>query len=239
MNVILDIDETFVQYVGTEDWAALPEDEKIKYETGGQNKNGLFILRPHFDEFFDFLFKNAKTVNLWTWSDEEYAYGVAKLIQSHDPTWKVANVWYDEHVDASAELHGHNKDLNYIWYEKGMFQPCDTILIDDLPENTQNASNVKNGIQLLAFDPLGHKLGKALRKPAKIRTGKYTDLSKDETLLKVVELLKKAMQNPDFCKDGDLPYPFEGSTKVLGGKRRRRKTVRRSRKMNLLTRKRR
>jgi hypothetical protein len=237
MNVILDIDETFVQYVGSEDWAAVPESEKIKYETGGQNKHGLFVLRPHFDEFFDFLFKNAKTVNLWTWSDEEYAEGVAKLIQSHNPAWKVANVWYDDDVDASIALNRHNKDLNYIWYTKNKFQPCDTILIDDLPENTQNPSNIKNGIQLFPFDPLGHKLSGKDRMRDKIRTGKYTDLSKDETLLKVVAVLKKAMANPDFCKDGDLPHPFEGSTKVLGG--RRRKTVRRNRKRNLLTRKRR
>ena len=157
MNVILDIDETFVQYVGTEDWASLPSSEQAKYETGGTGSSGLFILRPHFKEFFEFLQQNCKTINLWTWSDIEYAKGVKSLIESKVPGLKISNVWVDDDVDASIELHGHNKDLNYIWYTKKVFQPCDTILVDDLPKNTQNPSNIKNGIQLTPFHPLGEK----------------------------------------------------------------------------------
>lgn len=234
MNVVLDIDETFVQFVGPRDWAELPEEQKIKYETTPPTEHGLFVLRPHFDEFFDFLFKNAATVNLWTWSEKEYAESVAALIQDHNPKWKVTNIWCDTDVDASIEEYGNNKDLNYIWYTKKMFQPCDTILIDDLPENTQNGSNIKNGIQVRPFHPLGQKLKKGERSPGKIRTGRYEDMSKDDTLLRVMEVLKSVLTNPDFCSEGDLPFPFKGSTKVLGG---RRKTIRRNKK-KLFTRRR-
>lgn len=226
MNVILDIDETFVQYVGIDDWNILPDTEKAKYKIGGQSASGLFILRPHFDDFFDYLFTNANTVNLWTWSDKEYAQSVARLIQSHNQTWKIANIWYDDDVDASIKLHGHNKDLNYIWYTKKKFQPCDTILIDDLPENTQNPSNKRNGIQILPFHPLGEKVDKSQKTTTKIRTGVYTDMSNDDTLLRVKTLLQDAAKNPEFCQDGDLPYPFTTPMKVTGG-RRRRKTLRR------------
>lgn len=226
MNVILDIDETFVQYVGSEDWNTLSEDEKKKYRIDGEGSQGLFILRPHFDEFFAYLFKNAKTVNLWTWSDEDYAMGVARLIKSQNPAWKITNVWYDSDVEESINMYGHNKDLNYIWYTKKTFNPCDTILIDDLPDNTQNPSNKKNGIQILPFHPLGEKLDKENRTRTKIRTGVYEDMSRDNVLLRVIEILEDVRKNPNFCKEGDMPHPFKSSVKVMGG-RRRRNTLRR------------
>jgi NLI interacting factor-like phosphatase len=218
MNVILDIDETFVQYVAAGDWASLPDTEKAKYKISGNPAKGVFILRPHFNEFFDYLFTNCKTVNLWTWSDDEYAESVARVIREQNPKWKVSNVWFDKHVDASIDIDGFNKDLNYIWYEEGKFQPCNTVLIDDLPANTNNPANKRNGIQLKAFNVLGEKLSKEERKanPGKIRTGHYTDLSKDDTLLKVIEVLK-GIEEP--CK-----RPFKEHTKVGGG---RRKTYRR------------
>jgi hypothetical protein len=234
MNVILDIDETFVQFVGLEDWDALPEVERSKYKVSERGSTGLFILRPHFDEFFTYLFANAKSVNLWTWSDKDYAEGVARLIASHNPEWKVENIWHDDDVDASIEMHGHNKDLNYIWYTQKKFQPCDTILVDDLPKNTQNPSNVKNGIQVFPFHPLGEKLDKSQRKSKKIRTGLYTDLSKDDVLLRVIKVLEEVKSNPAFCSEGDMPHPFESPAKVMGGRRR---TIRRNRKLKRTARK--
>jgi hypothetical protein len=222
MNVILDIDETFVQYVGIDDWNAVSEAEREKYQTGGETTEGLFILRPYFDEFFTFLFESCKTVNLWTWSDKDYADSVRRIIESRNPKWKLTNIWYDEDVDKSIDMNGHNKDLNYIWYVKGVFQPCDTILVDDLPENTQNPSNIKNGIQILPFAPLGHKL--KTKTPKKLRSGPYKDMSKDDTLLRVKDVIQKAMDSVEFCSEGDLPHPFEKTIKIGG---RRRKTFRR------------
>ena len=229
MNIILDIDETFVQYVGHADWAAVDEAERKKYETGGKGKNGLFILRPHFDKFFTYLFENAETVNLWTWSDKEYADGVKAMIKSRNPKWKIENVWADKDVEASIALHGHAKDLNYIWYPTNDFKPCNTILVDDLPKNTNNPSNRRNGIQIPPFHPLGEKLSEEDRTTDKIRTGEYTDMSNDATLLGVIEVLKKARANPKFCEEGDLPHPFKEHVNLTKGGRRRR-TTRRYRK---------
>lgn len=234
LNVILDIDETFVQFVGTEDWDSLDPREKEKYTASPPGRSGLFILRPGFVEFFTFLKENCKTVNLWTWSDAEYAGCVKKLIEERVPGLVIANVWSDTDVDASIELHGHNKDLNYIWYVKKKFNPCDTILVDDLPANTQNPSNVKNGIQVFPFHPLGEKLSKKQKTATKIRTNKYTDLSNDVELARVIEILKKVDSAADFCKDDDLPFPFPDA-KVKGGRKTRRrnplsKPIRKTRK---------
>lgn len=232
LNVILDIDETFVQFVGAQDWVALKKEEQDKYQTFKTSRGDVFILRPGFDEFFERLFAICKTVNLWTWSDREYAEGLARMIASRNPVWKVANIWADEDVDASIELHGHNKDLNYIWYRVKApgFQPCNTILVDDLPGNTNNSSNRKNGIQIKPFDVLGEKLGKKDRAPGKIRSGHYTDLSKDDTLLKVADVIENAAKKSDFCKDGDLPFPFTEHQKVNVGGGRRKKTRRHAKK---------
>ena len=221
MNVILDIDETFLQYVGKDDWAGIPTTEQAKYQIRGESSSGLFILRPKFTEFFEFLRDNCKTINLWTWSDKAYAYDVKEILQSEVPGVSISNIWYDDDVEASIDMNGHNKDLNYIWYTKKKFQPCDTILVDDLYENTQNPSNIKNGIKLPPFRPLGEQKRQS---PTKIRTGVYTDMSKDDALLRVAEIIEKATKSPSFCEDGDMPMPFKGSTKIGG--RRQNKTRR-------------
>lgn len=227
LNVILDIDETFVQYGGIDDWKLLTPEQQAKYEHISVGSKGVFIMRPHTHEFFDFLRDNCATINLWTWSDYEYAKGLANSLNTLGG-WNIANIWADSDVDASIELHGKNKDLNYIWYTKKKFKPCDTILVDDLKANAINASNVKNAINLKAFEPLGHRLPKrdARNSPTRIREGPSGDFSTDDTLLKVMETIRGVVNNPDFCKEGDMPFPFPNAK--VGGKRktRRRRTLR-------------
>ena len=208
LNVILDIDETFVHYIKKVNWPAVPEDYRSKYEMFDDK----FVLRPHMDTFMNFLFDNCATVNLWTWSDMEYAEGVAKYLAKRNPRWKIANIWADEDAATAGDLHGSDKDLNYIWYEKKMFKPCDTILIDDLPKNTINDSNYKNSINIPPFIPE--------KNPAKFL--------QDDVLLKVIKMLQDVMNKSDFCKEGDLPFPFPTATlqnpNKIGGQRR--KTIR-------------
>lgn len=228
MNIILDIDETFIQFVGKDDWLSLAKEERDKYKVSDPTPdnpkyNGLFIFRPHLQEFFTYLFDNAKSVNLWTLSDRDYAKHVASIIQSMNPKWKMSNIWCDEDNE-KAEVYdsGNTKDLEYLWDYVGVFKRCDTILIDDLRGNTINSSNKRNSIQLKAFDVLGHKLSKEQgRTPTKIRNGKYTDLSNDDTLLKVIDVLKRTQIQCDV-------RPFSQDTQVnLSGGKRRRKTIRR------------
>jgi len=218
MNVILDIDETFVQFVGRDDWEkGVPDADKPKYETTDRSESGFFILRPHFDKFFDFLFKNCRTVNLWTLSDADYAKNVAKLIERRggNKKWNVANVWSEKDADQASDDYGGRKNIKWIRYEQdGNFMPFNTILVDDLPANTQNEQNIKNGIQLRPFNPLGEAVSRDKRTKTSIRDQHYTDLTNDDTLLKVIEKLKEVMEKP----------PFQGSTKInvgAGGKRKR------------------
>lgn len=220
INVILDIDETFVTYGHGEDWETVPPEQRDKYEIERTPNGGVFVLRPYLVPFFEFLRDNAKTVNLWTWSDEEYAHGVKEMLERKVKGLRITNVWYDDDADASKAMKGRcNKNLNYIWYTKKVFSPCDTVLIDDLPENTQNTANYQNGIRLPPFDVLGEKV-KRKNGSKRIRSGYSRDLSGDEALMEV-KLVLQRLGETVTCDDEERG-PFEDVEHVGGGRRRRR-----------------
>ena len=221
LNLIFDIDDTLVAYTRNADWAAVPVEVKKQFRVF-KNPTGVFVLRPHFDEMMKFAFENCATVNLWTWSDMEYAQGLAKHISDCNPAWKFANIWAEEDADASMEYgaakypdkKGHAKDLNYIWYEKKKFNPCDTILVDDRDGNVLNPSNRRNTIHVKMFHP-------------------DAEGAKDDVFVKVIAKLKEVMAQPGFCSEGDLPFPLPAPYRATARRRtrkakkagRRRKTV--------------
>lgn len=222
LNLIFDIDDTLLRYTKNAEWDAMAPETRAKFQVW-KAKNGVFVLRPHFDEMMKFAFENCATVNLWTWSEREYGDGVAKFIQGCNPAWKIANVWVDDNVEASIEYgvkhykekKGHAKDLNYIWYDQKKFNPCDTILVDDRDGNVQNPSNRRNAIHIKMFHP------------------DEPGAENDDAFLKIIEKLKEIMASPDFCKEGDLPFPLPAPfragrrrTKKAKKSRRRRKTSR-------------
>lgn len=203
LNVILDLDETVVHFLKEAKWAEVPDADKPKYQTHG-TKN-VFVLRPHLREFMNELFANYN-VSIWTWSDADYANDVANILTDKHPE-KFANIWSEAHANEAAEIHDCSKDLNYIWYTLNArgFQPCNTILVDDLPGNVLNSCNVKNTIQVKPFALFGEK---------KNRSGPYEPLYNDKTLLSVLKVLRKVADAGDFCATGDLPFPFPDHTKT-------------------------
>jgi len=214
LNVILDIDETLVYFINKKywkhSWDLLSDEEKAKY-TVKPNNSGVFIIRPHLPKFLSFLFKHCN-VSLWTLSDEEYAEGVAKMFvssksprqserksphQSPHRKHKLQHILNgDEHAELAGDLHGNNKDLNWLWYHSGYdcFAECNTILIDDLPANSINPSNRQNSITINPFALFGE---------VKDRSKPYLDVSEDDTLLKIIELLKIVMKQQHNCAEGD------------------------------------
>lgn len=210
LHVILDIDETLVYFIKTQylthSWDTLSEDEKTKYEVV-VNKNGIFLIRPNLQKFLTWLFAHCH-VSLWTYSDIEYAEGVyEKFILKDHPERKIEFIFADEDAEASTEHHGFGKDLNHLWYHlKGglpCFSECNTILIDDLPNNTTHNSNIKNSITIAPFAPFGE---------IKQRTDPYHDCSEDTTLLEVVKVLKIVGKAQDDCYNNEDRYDSVFST---------------------------
>lgn len=252
LNIILDIDETFVQFVGKLDWEQLTEAERGKYTVTDSTKPGFFILRPHFTEFFEFLRDNCKTVNLWTLSERDYANDVKGIIESKISGLTIANAWgaEDEKLANDAD-YWQPKDLKYIWEELGLFKPGDTILVDDLPRNTLNKTNARNGIRLPPFDPLGEKREKSeqgynrlrvveqvmIKKPNGDIVPKmvhYNDMSEDRGLLNVISVLESVLPKINSGADPSVPvFPPPSST---GGRRKTRRKARKTRARKTKTR---
>jgi hypothetical protein len=205
MNIILDIDETLLYFVNGKvrghSWDKLSAVEQAKYEyiVKGQH---VLILRPHVREFLAFLFRNFN-VSLWTMSEREYAHDIARVLLSLLKTRsKFAHVFSadddEDHDVAAGDLHGNNKDLNWLWYkyakEYPCFAECNTILIDDLPANALNTSNRRNTIKIAPFALFGE---------VKARTDPYEDVSRDDVLLQIIEILKKVHDAQKNCYNDD------------------------------------
>lgn len=224
LNVVLDIDETFLQFGEKVDFdALLPSPEREKYTIVGN-----FILRPGFDEFFTWLSQNCNTVNLWTLSDDEYADGVRKLIERRVPGLKINLVLDDKANDEATELYGGRKNLKYIWNQKEWcrkLNSTNTVLIDDLSKSTEG-DNSQNGIWIPQFSPLGKSQKKAEHGGRK-RAGPYVDFSDDHVLADVIDVLKgltpPSRPFPERRRVDGIHRPDEDITHAGG---RRRKTYR-------------
>ena len=223
LNVVLDLDETLIHYLKAEKWAMVPLTEKAKYEVIADGKD-VFVLRPDVRKFLKSLFAKYR-VAIWTWSDADYAKGVADLLTDGAPE-QFAHIWSSEHAAASEEIHGNSKDLNYLWYNLKVpgFLPCNTILVDDLPDNVNNSSNRYNSIQIAPFVLFGDK---SRNKP-------YAPMDNDTSLQSVLKIIKGVAESADYCVDGDLPFPFphRKSAPLIktqsGGRKRRDSSRRRS-----------
>jgi hypothetical protein len=225
LNVVLDIDETLIHYLTAEKWATVPAIEKAKYEAAIDGKD-VFVFRPEVRKFLKLLFAKYR-VSLWTWSDAAYAKGVSNLLTDGHPE-RFAHIWSSEHAAESEAIHGNSKDLNYLWYVLDVpgFLPCNTILVDDLPANVNNSSNLYSSIQVVPFVLFGDK---ARNKP-------YSPMDNDTTLRSVYKIIKDVADSVTYCVDGDLPFPFPNRKTVplvksqSGGRKRRNSTKRNQQK---------
>jgi hypothetical protein len=203
LNIILDIDETIVQHVPTVHWNKVDESERAKYTViMDENEKGAtaFVLRPGFDEFFRGLKDVSATVNLWTWSPKAHAEKIAKIVKDRTGV-VIQNKWGEDIAAAANDEYGGSKNLKYIWSELGEFSPEDTILIDELPRNTQNEANKNNGIQLKEFMVLEYPLNEK-GKADKSREPRYRPMSDDTTLAHVLDALRRVNVTP-----GARPVP--------------------------------
>ena len=187
LNIIFDIDETLVYFIHSryvpDTWNTLDENVKNKYTFEQKKFSGhVTLLRPGLLEFLNNLKNMDCELYLWTWSDIEYAEGIADMItKQYNTTYSKDDnnilfkfIFADQHAEASSTKHANSKDLNWLWHDKDYntppkcfpawqstqcgikcFAECNTILIDDLPANSVNNSNIHNSITVKPFAPFG------------------------------------------------------------------------------------
>jgi hypothetical protein len=224
LQIVLDLDETLINFIQLLKWERLAEKEQNKYKILKSDNEGVFIVRPYVGELLDFVFNNC-IVSIWTWADKDYALEVANLLTNNKPEM-FANIWSGKDADLALKIYKNSKDLQYLWcyLDNKNMKPCNTILVDDLDNNTKNDTNKHNTIQVPAFDLFSEK------------DDIYKDVSKDKALLNVIEIIKNVLQNPTFCKN-DLISPFTSLQKVLSthnGGRRRQLTLKHKRKRDIM-----
>ena len=145
INIILDIDETLLSAIPTEDIdfeKIKNKANKVKYEP----MEGYYILflRPHLEKFLDFLFENFN-VSIWTAASKDYAlYVIDKIILNGNPKRKIDYIFFSYHCNASKKLKKSTKDLSMLWdvYKIKGYNKDNTIIIDDYKEvyNTQKGN---------------------------------------------------------------------------------------------------
>lgn len=182
LQILLDLDETLIHYMTAKEWQLVPEEEKVKYTIHTPFLNGgTAVLRPHVKEFLEYIFENC-TVSIFTYASEDYAQEIASVLTDGHPE-KFANIWSHDIADYASDILERGKDLRYVWYnlKPKVMTPSNTILVDDLDENTNNDSNRNNAIQVQEFRLLLGKLHA------------YNDLSNDKALVNVMTIIKDVL----------------------------------------------
>jgi len=222
LQLVLDLDETLINYVPRPVWQGLSEVEQNKYKVVSDSTGDYFyVIRPYVKELLDFAFENS-VVSIWTWASKDYAHEVAALLTGGAPQ-KFANIWSEKDSNDAFEIFNKGKDLKHLWLHlsEGDMLPCNTILVDDLETNTKHVSNKNNAIQVPAFELFSEK------------SGAYNDLSADKALLNVIDLLKGVIADKSFCTTYERS-PFTSFHKVAsahnGGQRKQPTLKRKQRK---------
>lgn len=193
LNLILDIDETLINFVPHTLWGTLSSADKAKYKFIVCH-DGVIVARPHVKELLDYAFSNCD-VSIWTWACEKHAHDVLQFIAKNRLS-KFANIWSSNDANTAYRTYGKGKDLRHLWFSLNIngFMPCNTVLVDDLDDNVCHEANRRNSIQVPAFKLFGE-------------SGLYLDPSSDNSLLNVIDLLKEVNVRLPFCKKG-LVSPF-------------------------------
>lgn len=216
LNVILDIDETFLHHVSKDVWDSVPDDQRDNFTyTSDASGSSYFVFRPHLKEFAQFLTENTATVNIWTWNSKSYATEVAALMKKEFGL-EFKNIWASEEADKANDEYGGHKPLPWLW-DQGIFSPSDTFLIDDHPnliatykkknakgkDVTYASLNSKNAFNIPPFEPEDDP----------------EDAAEDDGLLQAIEEMKKVNEGKRFCR----AYAKMPKAKK-GGRKTRRKT---------------
>lgn len=137
-NVILDLDETLLHSVSSEEMKELSDkqiDSIYNFKTHNMDDYYTVIERPGLQEFLDYLFENYN-VSIWTAASKDYALFVVNQMILKRKNRKLDWIMFSYHCDISKKEKRGSKDLEMLWdvYQMEGYSKSNTIIIDDHPD---------------------------------------------------------------------------------------------------------
>lgn len=136
-NVILDLDETLLHSISSEEMKELSDDQVesiYNFENHNMDDYYTVVERPGLQKFLDYLFENYN-VSIWTAASKDYALFVVDKIILQKNDRKLDWIMFSYHCDISKKEKKGSKDLEMLWdvYEMEGYSKSNTIIIDDHP----------------------------------------------------------------------------------------------------------
>lgn len=153
-NIILDLDETLLYSISSEEMEEL-SDKQIKSASDFKQHNMddyyTVVERPGLQQFLDYLFKNYN-VSIWTAASKDYALFVVDQIILQKKERKLDWIMFSYHCDISKKEKRGSKDLEMLWdvYQMKGYSRSNTIIIDDHPNVYELQKN--NCVYITPFD---------------------------------------------------------------------------------------
>lgn len=128
LNVVLDLDQTLI-YSETQELKKQPD------FIFSLDKEKFFVYkRPGLDEFIDNLFKQCKSVSIWTAATRSYCNKIVKNVFTPAQKKKLKFIWTRPQT---STLNGHSylKNMTKVFNKYKTMNSNNTILLDDNPDH--------------------------------------------------------------------------------------------------------
>ena len=137
LNYILDLDNTLISAVPTEEYDFKKFRNKAK-KFDFENMDDYYIIfqRPGLQDFLDYLFENFN-VSIWTAATKDYAlFIIEKIILKDRPERKIDWIFFSKHCNVSERHKNGTKDLSMLWeyYKIANYNVYNTVILDDYDE---------------------------------------------------------------------------------------------------------
>jgi TFIIF-interacting CTD phosphatase-like protein len=151
LNVILDLDNTLIVALEEHERDNLSRQFQDKFAHKSMLAYGMKIFeRPGLQSFLDYLFENFN-VSVFTAAEQEYALFIINNFILIKPERNIKYMFFRYHVEMAHKRYGGVKDLRLLFnvFNTPNCFPCNTIIIDDLPDVLE--TNPENTIPIKPF----------------------------------------------------------------------------------------
>jgi hypothetical protein len=157
--VVFDIDETLIHFIShhyTNLFLDLPIDvqEKFKYI---RDNNNIVLFRPYLQELFNYYMETPNIrVALWTYSEQEYAYHIQRLlieILGLPEDFFLFAYGAEDMINEDGDEDDYPKNLEKVYRDFPSFNIYNTFIVDDAPGNIRHEINKNNCLLIQPFAP--------------------------------------------------------------------------------------